>query len=229
MNCEEARVILEENAKDAAVQAHLKDCAECREYATQMSADDAVLSRALGRSPDEARFQTVKARVMREVAARAISFSGSRKWAWIAASAAAVVLLVSGAVYFNTVRPSPRENMLQALATLQEKVRDRQLLDEVEQLQIAFSDAGDDDAKSVAEDVELYVERLMAADSSHPEQTREILRGIRNAGIAARLKQLRESVGEDAPVPVVNSLELALSTLNEAVRLADAGGEINAH
>jgi hypothetical protein len=107
---------------------------------------------------------------------------------------------------------------------LQDTVRDKQVLDELEQLEETFEKAGDGEAKSLAEDAELYVERILALDTHDPEQMREILAGIRSAGITSRFDKLRESITDDAPAPLQDSLKLAAATLAEASELGNPAG-----
>ena len=102
---------------------------------------------------------------------------------------------------------------------MQATVRDKQVLDELEQLQETFENSGDGEAKSLTEDAELYVERILALDTKDPEQMREILGGIHSADIKARLEKLRESLSDDAPAPLQDSLKLAAATLSEASEL----------
>ena len=246
MNCDDVKQALEAASDpgsaavpSAAVAAHLEGCAACRAYAARMNSDDALLSQALSGEPRAERFQQHRL----NVAASLKSVDRRRGWSrrfWIGAAAAAMLALTLFGVA-SFVRPAsdkvavvnpahppekvgatPAAELSERLARLQENVRDKQVLDELEQLQITFETAGDAEGKSLAEDAELYVERILALDAREPEQMREILSGIRSAGISTRFEKLRESIRDDAPQPLRDSLKLAQSTLAEAGDLADA-------
>jgi len=130
-----------------------------------------------------------------------------------------------------TPTPTPTQNpapesvpagLADRVAKLQESVRSKELLDELEQLQISFDNAGDAEGKSLAEDAELYVERILSIDVAQPEQIREILAGIKTAGISARFDKLSASINDDAPAPLRDSINLAQVTLSEAGKISDA-------
>jgi len=220
---------------------HLRQCAACAEYAARLAAENRVLAEALSQPPAEERWQRVKAGLEERMALE-LAWRGRRHRAvWAMAAAAAVFLcLGAGFLAYRHLKPDAgnelvsdkatsgvggqvragQDTLASGLARLQEEVRTKQLLDELEQLQVLFRDAGDADGRSVAEDAELYVERILALDGSHPDQASEILAGIKAAGIHQRVQKVRESIADDAPAPLRASLELAASTLGRAVFLA---------
>ena len=227
MSCEEIRAKLEDAAEaaKAEVAEHVRGCAACADYAARLSIENEILSRALSTEPDEKRFQAVRARVAQQVAAQPVA--RRRQWLlWAASSAAAAVMAVGLAIYQFE---SESDELAMSVTLLQQSVRDKQVLDELEQLQIAFKDSGDEDATSVAEDAELYVVRILSIDPTQSTASREILAGIKEAGISARLHEVRDSIMDDAPRPLLSSIELALSTLEEATRLSEKEERRHAH
>jgi hypothetical protein len=227
MNCEDIRAMLEDasEAAKAEVAGHIRGCEACADYAARLSAENEVLSRALSTEPDEKRFQQVRAGVAREIASSKVT--RQRQWiVWAASSAAAAVMAVGLAIYQFQ---SDSDELAMSVSRLQQSVREKQVLDELEQLQIAFKDSGDEDATSVAEDAELYVVRILSLDPSQSSASREILAGIKEAGISARLHQVRDSIIDEAPKPLLSSIELALSTLEEATRLSEKEERRHAH
>jgi cell fate (sporulation/competence/biofilm development) regulator YlbF (YheA/YmcA/DUF963 family) len=188
----------------------------------------------LAKPPAEEQWLRVKAGLAERIELQLVWQRRLRRTWWSLAAAAAVLLCVCGGlVVFRGQTPnfqtagnwgqSPKyESLASGLARLQQEVRNKQLLDELEQLQIAFREAGDADGKSVAEDAELYVERILALDGAHPDQASEILAGIKAAGIHQRVQKVRESIADDAPAPLRASLDLAATTFDQAVFLASA-------
>ena len=218
---------------------HLRQCATCAEYAARLAVENRVLEETLSKPPAEERWQRVKAGLERRMALELASARRRHRAVWAMAAAAAVVLCFgAGFLAYRRLKPSgelaagqtpPRSGgpaqafagaLASGLARLQEEVRSRQLLDELEQLQIVFRETGDADGRSVAEDAELYVERILSLDGSRPEQAGEILAGIKAAGIQRRMRKVRESIADDAPAPLRASLELAATTLDKAAVLA---------
>ena len=223
---------------DAKVGAHLLTCPACSAYAARLERDDAVLAEVLsapGRDSDLAAHR-------RAVASKIKSFEVRRGWsrrAWVATAAAAMLALTAwGVVNFVnpktsevaqadpvphvgpiTVQDHSEEALSARVTKLQATVRDKQVLDELEQLQETFENSGDGEAKSLTEDAELYVERILALDVKNPDQMREILSGIHSADIKTRLEKLRDSLSDDAPAPLQDSLKLAAATLSEASEL----------
>jgi len=244
MNCEEAQVYLEGCGAgppdDGAVAEHLRQCTACAQYAASLAAENRILEEMLSRPPSEAQWQRVKAGFNGRMALE-LAWRGRRLQAvWAVAAAAAVVLcLGAGFLAYRHLRPDGGKELVSGrapsrsggpasqapnslasgLARLQEEVRSKQVLDELEQLQIVFREAGDADGRSVAEDAELYVERILSLDGSHPEQASEILAGIKAAGIHGRVQKVKESIADDAPAPLRASLELAAATLDKAIFL----------
>ncbi|MCY3023769.1 MAG: tetratricopeptide repeat protein [Planctomycetota bacterium] len=223
MNCDEARVLLEETgprSRDAAVAEHLAGCQDCGRYAAGLEGENALLQQGLATPPDEARWQRVQAALAARLARHAAARVRARRLWWTLASAAAMAL-ISVAAWLAFNGPASREEaaIAKEIAHLQKEVRDKQVLDELEQLQIVFHESGDAEGKSAAEDAELYLERILALDAKHAEQSREVLAGIRAAGIHQRLRQVRESIADDAPAPLRASLDLATSTLGAATVL----------
>jgi hypothetical protein len=223
----------------ADVAAHLQNCAACSAYATRMKSDDVLLSQALAQEPRTEQWKQHQQHVTGSIQALDRRQGWNRRF-WIGAAAAAMLALTLWSVA-SFVRPTsekvavenpklpppkmeglPSAHLIERVAHLQETVRDKQVLDELEQLQITFENAGDAEGKSLAEDAELYVERILALDAKEPEQMREILSGIRSADISSRFEKLRESIRDDAPAPLQDSLKLAQTTLAEASDLADA-------
>lgn len=239
MNCEEAHVWLEgvaTAAEEAAVADHLRQCPACAQYAAGLAGEDRALQQALSGRRDEVRWERVKSGLAARIDSYEAGRQRRRRWLWAAAGAAAVALCLVTASVLHRHRHSTnaiagahdsRGKALQTigaltarLSSLQEEVRARQILDELEQLQIAFRNAGDAEAQSVAEDAELYLERIMALDPKQLDQTREILAGIKAAGIQQRLQRVRDSIADDAPTPVRTSLELAAAAVSQAVSMA---------
>ncbi|HEY3319650.1 MAG TPA: hypothetical protein VGP72_04150 [Planctomycetota bacterium] len=233
MTCDDVRVALEDDGpRSGPVAEHLGTCSACAQYAQQLAAENRVLAEALNDPVDEARWQKIKAglnnRLLNETQPAVVL--RWRRWPAAAAAAIACTLLGGLLLYYWAAGQAPETASVPAagdsfsaqLGRLQQQVRERQLLEDLEQLQAAFKD--DSDAKSTAEDAELYVERLLALDISTPEQSREILAGIRAARISERLQEVRQSLSEETPKPVISSLESAAATLSEAGRIATAEG-----
>ncbi len=234
MTCSDVQQALEAQSDpaapqiDAAVSAHLKSCPACAAYAARVKRDDALLSEILSAGGHDVNFVDHRRAVTGKINAFEVRRGWSRR-AWVATAAAAMLALTAWGVV-NFVHPKPSEvalvtpgavqssdaSLSARVATLQASVRDKQVLDELEQLQETFENAGDGEAKSLTEDAELYVERILALDVKNPEQMREILGGIHAADIKARLEKLRESMSDDAPAPLQDSLKLATATLSEA-------------
>ncbi len=225
MDCEVARLSMEQdNATESPeITAHLACCAECRAYEAELRHLNAALRAVLSAEPDRQRWTRLKQRV----AAR-LDVSEARRRAWTntwRVVAALVAVAALGVIAFDALRPSMSGTQASAkrlsarVAELQQRVRDKQLLEELEQLQIAFKENGDAEARSVAEDAELYVERILSLELDQVDQLREILAGIRAAGISQRLERVRASLRDDAPRPILTSLEMAEATLNEAGRI----------
>lgn len=231
MNCEEARAFLEGCATsppdDPAVAAHLRQCSACSDYAAGLPGENRMLEQVLTVLPGEARWQRVKTGLAARLSWDAALRRRKRRILW-AAAAAVLAFSVTTALLRRAGQPGPSEVLAASVTTLQEEVRAKQVLDELEQLQIAFRETGDADGRSVAEDAELYVVRILALDARRPDETREILAGINAAGIHDRLQRVRESIAEDAPAPLRASLELAAATLTRAARLADTRGRSHA-
>jgi hypothetical protein len=228
MNCEEIQVLLEGGtspAEEAVVAEHLGQCAACAQYAARLEEENRVLRKALALPPGAERWQRVKARAAAGADLETFSRTRRRRAYWaVAGVAAAVAFSVTIIIVRRDTGVQTPESLAAHVATLQEEVRSSQVLDELDQLQIVFRETGDADGRSVAEDAELYVERLLALDAQRVDQAREVLAGIKAAGIHKRLLRVRDSISEDAPTPLRASLDLAASTLGKAAYLADSKG-----
>jgi hypothetical protein len=223
-------------ADDAAAK-HLVECAACAAWYEEQDSRGAGLARALRVEPSDAHWQRHQAAVRAGLNSLERRRTVSR-WTWVSTAAAAMLAFAAWAVYSfgnasnnNVAQADPQQptvnspppsaaTLSERVAKLQESVRSKQVLDELEQLQISFENAGDADGKSLAEDAELYIERILSIDVQQPEQAREILEGIRQTDISARLAKLRESLSDDAPAPVQDSVTLAQTTLAEAGELS---------
>ena len=219
-------------AADEAVAKHLAECVDCAAYYDQLDTREPALKHALSALPGDEHWRRHEALVRGSLNA----FERRRTWgrrAWVSAAAAAMLAFAAWGVYSfgksgeTVAKAGPQQptansqQLSERLASLQESVRDKQVLDELEQLQITFENAGDTEGKSLAEDAELYVERILTIDARQPEQVHEILAGIRQAGISSRLEKLRASLSDDAPAPLQDSIKLAQAALSEASQLGE--------
>jgi hypothetical protein len=242
MDCQDVRKHLKSlsqqpAAADEAVARHLAECADCAAYSDQFATQEVAMKTALSSQPSDEHWRRHEALVRGSLNA----FERRRtlaRWTWVGAAAAAMLAFAAWGVYSfgkpgetvakagpqqptaNSPQPTPAQ-FSERLASLQESVRSKQVLDELEQLQITFENAGDAEGKSLAEDAELYVERILTIDAQQPEQVHEILAGIRQADISSRLEKLRASLSDDAPAPLQDSIKLAQATLSEASQLGE--------
>ena len=225
MNCDEIRCLLESDARDAAEDAalrrHLDACKECAAYAGAMRAQDALVKRAMTPKNDEVQFSRVKLRLSQSIDRERKVGSRWRKFA-LAGSIAASVLICAGIYWATGTKGSLGEtkfgarDVISQVDELQTKIRSTQVLDELVQLQAALDGPDDQDGKSAAEDAELYIERILALHGTNEQAYRETLLGIGRSGVSARLRKVRDSLTADAPKPVVASLDLAISTFDQA-------------
>lgn len=251
MNCQDVRNHLQTlyaagtparaSSADDAVSKHLVDCAACTAFMDKLDTNTTQLQKMLLAKESATHWLRHEASLRRKLdkVDRHISYA---RWIWVSGAAAAMLAFSAWAVFSfgqtprSTVAlstdtpPAVSANSNEALAVrvsaLQESLRSKQLLDEIEQLQISFENAGDAEGKSLAEDAELYVERILSIDVRQPEQVREILAGIRSAGISARFEKLRQSLSDDVPAPLQESIQQTQTLLSEASQLAleSAGG-----
>ena len=117
----------------------------------------------------------------------------------------------------NNPKEPPVSPVGPRLAQLRSRVREQKVLDDVEQLTIAFNDSGDLEARSVTEDAELYLERLLSSEGGNPDEARQVLADSRSA--AEQLHKIQESVIDDAPAPLKNALQRTLAALDDAAVL----------
>ena len=139
---------------DAAVSAHLKSCPACAAYAARVKRDDALLSEILSAGGHDVNFVDHRRAVTGKINAFEVRRGWSRR-AWVATAAAAMLALTAWGVV-NFVHPKPSEvalvtpgavqssdaSLSARVATLQASVRDKQVLDELEQLQDRRADRG---------------------------------------------------------------------------------------
>lgn len=249
MNCEELRLSLEENEDAArlpeAARTHLAACAECSEYASLLEPGTAALRQALSQPPDPQAWARVKAGLGAKLDKRArapheAAHPASFWTPFRLAVGAAAVLLVGAAVFL--ARPAPHETPVaveepaaaapalnnhdasERLAKLQDEARKQLLLEEVAVLEGALEDHADNDAKSAAQDAELYVERLLALRGVQPAYAREVLTGIRRSQISQRLQDVKKKLGDQAGETVTRPIDRLVAALGEAEKIADLEG-----
>lgn len=227
-----------EASADDAVSKHLVTCAECSAFMDQLDTNTTPLQKVLLSKESATHWLRHEASLRRKLdtADRRSSYA---RWVWVSGAAAAMLAFSAWAVFsfgqapHNTValpaESISNEALASRVATLQESLRNKQLLDEIEQLQISFENAGDAEGKSLAEDAELYVERILSIDVKQPEQVREILAGIQSAGISARFEKLRQSLNDDAPAPLRDSIQQTQTMLSEATQISEVAGGSHAN
>lgn len=249
MNCEEVCLSLEEREDGARLpetaRAHLTSCPACAEYAKLFAPGGEALSEALSRAPDPEAWARVKAGVAKRLDRR----GGRRErtaspsfWTPLrmGVAAAAGVAIAAGAYFMLNdskpkrepevamEQPPEREPQYNAaserLAKLQESVQKQYLLEELANLEGALQETANADAKSLAQDAELYVERLIALKAMDPSRAREILGGIRSAQISRKLGDARKKLGPDAGESLTRPLDLAAEALGEAEQIAELDG-----
>ncbi|MBI3828461.1 MAG: hypothetical protein HY291_03035 [Planctomycetes bacterium] len=231
--------------------AHLASCPACAEYAKLFAPGGATLQEALAQPPDPAAWARVKAglaekiersgkakapRARRERAAPPPAFWTPLR---ITVAAAAGVALAVGAYFLlhapeqkngtevaqdHSEHGTPNAAASARLAKLQESVQKQYLLEELANLEGALQETANADAKSLAQDAELYVERLLALKAVDAGRAKEILGGIRSAQIARKLGDARKKLGPDAGESLTRPLDLAAEALGEAEQIAELDG-----
>jgi TolA-binding protein len=121
----------------------------------------------------------------------------------------------------NNQTNQANQQFTQHVTQLRNRIREQKLLDDIEQLTIAFNGSGDLDAKSTIEDAELRLERILSLEKSEPDEARQTLADSRT--IAEQLRNIQESVVEDAPAPVKSAMQRTVAALDEAAALVAEG------
>jgi TolA-binding protein len=126
----------------------------------------------------------------------------------------------------NPPQPKDHANQVnqqlnQHVTQLRNRIKEQKLLDDVEQLTIAFSDSGDLEAKSITQDAELRLERILSLEKGEPDEARQTLTDSRST--AEHMHKIQDSVVEDAPAALKGALQRTIAALDDAASLAADG------
>lgn len=106
------------------------------------------------------------------------------------------------------------------VAELQSRLRGLHLLDDLNQVQVVMRSMNDTEGLGVAEDAELYIERIFALNPNDSELCRDVLTGIHEAGMTERLRGLKERWRAPEAERVLHTLEASDWALGPALQPA---------
>jgi len=103
------------------------------------------------------------------------------------------------------------------LAELQSKLRDQHVLADLAQVQVVMRSLNDTEGLEVAQNVELYLERLFALNPEDQELCWEVLSSIREARVAKRVNGIKGRWSTPESERVVRTLEVGSWALGPAL------------